>query len=58
MMVDCNDIRTEMALLYVNKKIHDRFEDFIYGQARLRLSFCIVHIFELKLKSWLDKSWW
>ncbi|KAF7880428.1 uncharacterized protein EAF02_007274 [Botrytis sinoallii] len=55
--VKSDDVRSEMALLYVNKKIHDRFEDFIYGQARLRLRFCIVHVFKPELRSWLGEPW-
>ncbi|KAF7933337.1 hypothetical protein EAE99_003222 [Botrytis elliptica] len=55
--IKSDDVRSEMALLYVNKKIHDRFEDFIYGQARLRLRFCIVQVFKPELKSWLGEPW-
>ncbi|TGO33868.1 hypothetical protein BHYA_0224g00200 [Botrytis hyacinthi] len=57
--VNLDDVRSEMALLYVNKKIHDRFEDFIYGQAELDLLFCIVHVIEPELKSWsAGEHWW
>ncbi|TGO13453.1 hypothetical protein BTUL_0069g00200 [Botrytis tulipae] len=57
--VNFDDVRSEMALLFVNKRIHDRFEDFIYGQAGLDLRFCIAHVIEPELKPWsAAESWW
>ncbi|KAF7960116.1 hypothetical protein EAE96_001715 [Botrytis aclada] len=52
-----DDVRSEMTLLRVNKTIHDRFEDYIYGQAELQLSFCIVNVADPEPKSW-SGPWW